>query len=131
MRLIAPRAVLLGGAHLVAALSLSAYAFGATLSRFDNGSQPATAEPLASTVATILLLPGTVVWTDWASKTLPNSIEWAIFIANSAVWGIALGWLRRGCGDSQVTRGERPIRQGNAPQQFTVPERVPTLPAAD
>jgi hypothetical protein len=44
----------------------------------------------AGAIASVLLLPGRLVWTSWASKNLPNSLEWVLFIANSTLWG-ALG----------------------------------------
>lgn len=44
-------------------------------------------------VAGFLLLPGCLVWTSWMSKNMPNFIEWALFLANSALWGFGIAFV--------------------------------------
>jgi hypothetical protein len=67
------------------------YAFSATSAEFDNPDSPRS--PIAraaGTLAEILTLPGRLVWTAWASKNLPNAVEWVVFLANSAFWGLLI-----------------------------------------
>ena len=44
----------------------------------------------AGIAADVLALPGYVLWTTGASKNLPNALEWLLFLANSALWGLVL-----------------------------------------
>lgn len=41
----------------------------------------------------ILRFPGYPLWTPWASKNLPNVMEWLLFLANSVVWGLVISAL--------------------------------------
>ena len=42
---------------------------------------------IAEAMASTLTLPGRLLWTSWASQNLSNAFEWALLIANSALWG--------------------------------------------
>ena len=73
---------------------LIGYSLGATLARFDNPTIPESgAEKAVALAASALLWPGRVLWTAQASRSLPNAAEWIVFLLNSAVWGVCLGWL--------------------------------------
>ena len=76
-------------AHVVLTLGASLYAM-TDLARFDNPELPRTlGMTTAGIAANVLMSPGLLVWTSWASKNLPNAVEWIVFIANSALWGAA------------------------------------------
>ncbi len=32
------------------------------------------------------------LWTSWASKNLPNLVEWLVFMGNSVLWGAGLAY---------------------------------------
>jgi hypothetical protein len=77
--------------HAMLALGTSLYAMAASSTRFDNPElPPAFAVSAAAIGANVLMSPGLLVWTSWASKNLSNGVEWLLFLANSASWG-ALG----------------------------------------
>lgn len=80
--------VFFGCVHLVVTLGCMMYAMGMISVRFDNPDLPRTlGETIAATGAAILMLPGSLIWNTWASTTLPNTVEWLLFVANSALWG--------------------------------------------
>jgi hypothetical protein len=75
-------------AHAVVTLCLLVYAFSVGMSEFDRPDLPGSATAKAAgTVAGVLMLPGRLVWTTWASKNLSNTLEWITFLANSVIWG--------------------------------------------
>ncbi len=77
--------------HGIVTLGAAVYAMTAASARFDNPELPRVfGETAAEWTAKVLMLPGRVVWTSWASKNLPNIVEWLLFLGNSALWG-ALG----------------------------------------
>ena len=77
-------------AHVVLTISTMLYAMTADSARFDNPDQPrAFGAGAAHAAANVLMLPGRLVWTSWASKNLPNSIEWLVLMGNSVVWAAA------------------------------------------
>jgi hypothetical protein len=81
-------------AHGVFTLACAMHAMAESSARFDNPERPHTfGATVAGAAASGLMLPGRLAWTDWASRNLPNSIEWLLFLANSAVWGVGGGAL--------------------------------------
>jgi hypothetical protein len=85
------RALVFACAHALVTLCMMLYAFSATSAEFDNPDSPRS--PIAraaGTLAEILILPGRLVWTAWASKNLPNAVEWVVFLANSSFWGLLI-----------------------------------------
>lgn len=68
-----------------------------------DGSEPTALSSAISSVASscafVLMQPGALLWTTWASHNLPDVFEWALTIINSLVWGAVLAlvwtWLRR------------------------------------
>src|SRR4030095_11826337 len=79
--------VILTCVHGTVTLGLMAYAVAVGLPRFDHPELDPTFGETAANVAThVLMLPGRLVWTSWASKNLPNVFESLLLIANSAVW---------------------------------------------
>ena len=44
-------------------------------------------------LADVLMMPGLLLWTPWASKNLPNAVEWLLFVGNSAVWGFLISTI--------------------------------------
>jgi hypothetical protein len=87
MRLRARRVVLFTFLHAVLTLALSVYAM--TAGGIDHLEAPQRAAS-AEVAADVLMLPGQLLWTTWASKNLPNAVEWLLFLANSALWGLVL-----------------------------------------
>jgi hypothetical protein len=74
--------------HAVLALGAVVYAMAASSAQFDNPDLPRMfGAGIAHATANMLTLPGRLLWTSWASQNLPNAIEWALFIANSVLWG--------------------------------------------
>jgi hypothetical protein len=55
-------------------------------------------------IGSLLLLPGRLAWTTWASKTLPNAVEWIIVLMNSLLWGLVMGTVAAG-----LTRPKRAV----------------------
>jgi hypothetical protein len=75
--------------HGVITLGCAVYNMAVSSAQFDNPELPRTF--LASAVegtANALMLPARLAWTSWASKHLPNFLEWLLFVANSALWGL-------------------------------------------
>jgi hypothetical protein len=73
--------------HAVVTLGLSVYALTAgDVDHIEAPQRVANAE----LVADVLMLPGQLAWTSWASKNLPNAVEWLWVVTNSALWGLAL-----------------------------------------
>ena len=81
--------VLFSCLHAVVALGLLGYATAGSLLRFD-GFEALRGSMTAGIAADVLALPGYVLWTTGASKNLPNALEWLLFLANSALWGLVL-----------------------------------------
>jgi hypothetical protein len=91
MRLPLRQLLFFTGAHAVVTLCLMLYAFSAGMAEFDNPDLPHSATASTTgTLASVLMVPGRFAWTAWASKNLPNALEWILFLANSAVWGVLL-----------------------------------------
>lgn len=87
--------------HAIVTLCLLVYTHHGSSLRFD-GFQPPRGWAAAGTASQILMMPGYLLWTTWASKNLPNALEGPLFLANSALWGLAssavvgLSFTRRG-----------------------------------
>jgi hypothetical protein len=62
---------------------------------FDGGAEASVVERAIGHAADVLLLPGSVAWTPWASKNLPNAVEWVLFMGNSLLWGFLVALLLR------------------------------------
>jgi hypothetical protein len=76
-------------AHALVTLCMTLYAFSASSAQFDNPDLPRSSTAHAArAIASVLSLPGRLVWTTWASKNLPNAFEWLLFLANSVVWAL-------------------------------------------
>lgn len=90
--------------HAVLTVGAMSYGFAAGMVRFDHPDLPPMfGASIAQATANILILPGALLWTSWASRNLPNAFEWALFLANSVLWGAvtlaltnAMSRLRRG-----------------------------------
>jgi hypothetical protein len=54
---------------------------------FDGGASQSVTDRVIGQTAQVLLFPGTLVWTRWASENLPSIVEWMVLIANSVLWG--------------------------------------------
>jgi hypothetical protein len=91
---------LLASAHAAVTLACVLHAFAGTSARFDDPAAPVGFGAAASgRAAHVLVLPLGLMWTRRASSSLPNSVEWLLFAANSVVWGAsgsaAVCWWRR------------------------------------
>jgi len=83
--------------HAVLALGAVVYSMAASSAQFDNPGLPRmSGAGIAQAMANMLTLPGRLLWTSWASQNLPNAIEWALFIANSVLWGAVVVALTNG-----------------------------------
>lgn len=74
--------------HAAVALGATVYSLAAGSAEFDNPDLPRMAGAwIADDMASLLTFPGRLLWTSRASRNLPNAVEWALFVANSAMWG--------------------------------------------
>ena len=73
--------------HAIVTLVLVLYAGAGSSLRFDGFAAP-RGSAAAGTVAEVLMSPGYLIWTTWASKDLPNAVQWLVYLANSALWGV-------------------------------------------
>lgn len=72
------------------------YAMAAGSAQFDDPDLPRMfGAGAAEATANLLTLPGRLLWTAWASRHLPSSVEWALFIGNSLLWGAAAAALTK------------------------------------
>jgi hypothetical protein len=85
-------------------MGLLLFSFCASSRHFDTGAAETPVERLIGRTTDILFLPGSLVWTRWASQHLPNAVEWLVFAANSLLWGSIVGLV--------VARVLRPLRVG-------------------
>lgn len=74
-----------GHALLIAGL----FAFGFDLSSVD-GIEPPRAKQLAMMAVGVLMLPGRLLWTRWATENLSNALSWLLMVANSVLWGFLI-----------------------------------------
>jgi hypothetical protein len=86
------RLVLYACIHAIVTLGLAIYAMSGMSERFD-GFEMSQGAATAEIAADILMLPGYLLWTSWASKNLPDALEWLLFAANSALWGMVISVL--------------------------------------
>ncbi len=85
--------VVAGVVHLALTLLCVTYSLGST-ANFDAPSQPTRGGyEMAAAMASVLLLPGRLLWVSWASSNLSNRLEWSLLFANSALWGVVTAWL--------------------------------------
>ncbi|MFT5286619.1 MAG: hypothetical protein ACI8TQ_002789 [Planctomycetota bacterium] len=94
MKIQTQRAIGFSVAHFLVLIVSAATAFSFGMERFDAGDARETAvEFVASALTKILMMPGRLIWTPWASKNVHDSLEWVLLLANSALWGIALAYV--------------------------------------
>jgi len=79
--------------HVLLAATCLLWSFSASMREFDGGAEQSTVDRGVARAADVLFLPASLVWTRWASENLPNAFEWLLFLANSTLWGLALGLL--------------------------------------
>jgi hypothetical protein len=93
------RIVVFACAHALVTLTLSFYYTSAMTKPVLPGSMPEISNRAsdAGLAADILMFPGYLLWTPWASKNLPNFMEWLLFLANSVVWGLVISALMGFC----------------------------------
>ena len=86
------RVVLFACAHALVTLALSFYCASAVTAPVSPGSIPEISgrASAAGLAADLFMFPGSLLWTPWASKNLPNFVEWLFFLANSVVWGLLI-----------------------------------------
>ena len=85
------RVLVFACAHALVTVGLALYAASASSAEFDNPDLPRSPTAnAAGIISDVLILPGRLVWTTWASKNLPNAVEWVVFLANSALWGLLI-----------------------------------------
>src|SRR4051812_25904559 len=68
-------------------LGCAMYAMAVSSAHFDNPELQSTfIAEAAGVTANVLMFPARLIWTPWASKNLPNFLEWLLFVGNSALW---------------------------------------------
>ena len=82
-------------AHLVVTLGCILLAFAETSAWFDNPQLPRRFYGRAAgMLAEVLTSPGRFVWELWAAaapgRSMPNTVEWLVFVSNSALWGVLM-----------------------------------------
>jgi hypothetical protein len=85
------RTVLFTCVHAVLTLGLMSYSIW-EMSRYEGHFETphASLGPVAQLAVDCLMFPGRMVWTSWASKNLPNILEWGLVLGNSTLWGSVL-----------------------------------------
>jgi hypothetical protein len=106
------RVVLFTCLHGAVTLGFLLYAMQG-LARLDGFEAPHGAAT-AAIAADVLILPGYLLWTPWASKNLPNVVEWLLFVANSALWGFVISLI------AGVMSPRRDRSRSNKPYGFSL-----------
>jgi hypothetical protein len=86
------RVVIFACIHAAVTVGLAIYSLD--FSAID-GFEPRQGPRLAGMAAGVLASPGYLLWTSSASRNLPNALEWLLFIANSALWGLLISAVVR------------------------------------
>ncbi len=73
--------------HAGAAFCSILVSFSSSMIRFDKGELSLASFDPFSMFSGILSLPGRFIWTTWMSGNVPDVLEWAVFLANSLLWG--------------------------------------------
>jgi hypothetical protein len=86
--------------HAICAMASLLFSFSKGMARFDNPTLPETyADRAASHVADFLFQPAMFMWDAIGVKGASSLLEWAVFLLNSALWGVTLSlavvWLTR------------------------------------
>jgi len=64
------------------------------MSRFDTGDMnESIIEIVTGAITNTLIVPANYLWTPWASKNLPDFIEWILFLSNSVLWGYVVAFM--------------------------------------
>jgi hypothetical protein len=94
MNIITKQSICFSVLHLLIMLSCLAISFSLGMERFDVGQlEPKIIEKATNIVANLLMAPAKYLWTSWASKNLPNIVEWALLLTNSLLWGTVIAFI--------------------------------------
>jgi hypothetical protein len=106
-------AVFFTALHAICAMASLLFSFSTGMARFDAPTLPETyADRAASHAADFLFQPAMFVWNAVGIRNASAPLEWAVFVLNSALWGVTLGlvvvWLSRLSrkARAQVARGD-------------------------
>jgi len=69
--------------HFVVLGVAFSYSFSTGMSRFDAGGDEGVLEWITSKATVVLMSPGYLLWTSWASKHLHDSVEWFLVLLNT------------------------------------------------
>lgn len=85
-------AVLFTALHAICAMASLLFSFSTGMARFDNPALRETySESAASHAADFLFQPAMFVWNAVGFQDASAPLEWAVFLLNSALWGVTLG----------------------------------------
>ena len=80
--------------HFVVLITCFMTSFSLGMDRFDEADTGMGAvEYVAGSLTYILMYPAKLLWIPWASKNLPNILEWVLMIGNSFIWGSIMAYL--------------------------------------
>jgi len=81
------RTLVYSGVHAILTFALLLYGIQGSSLRFAGIEVPYDSVA-AGKAALLLMLPGAMLWTTWASEHLPTAVEWVVFLGNSVLWGL-------------------------------------------
>jgi hypothetical protein len=80
---------LLTAVHLAVTIGLLLFVFGASMSRFDTGGEPAWFEALCGRALSVLAFPVLTFLDGATGQRFPGLWGYVPFVANSAIWAAA------------------------------------------
>ena len=89
------RALLISVIHLIVTIFVSILHGEMVMSAFDSGKDLPLIADVCEYSFVILAQPALSIWTSWMSKHMPDTVEWVVFLLNSALWGLALSLIWR------------------------------------
>ena len=94
MKITIKRTITFSCIHFTVLIICFITSFSLGMSRFDAGDMNENIiETVTGVITNILIIPANYLWTPWASKNLPNFIEWILFLSNSILWGYVVAFV--------------------------------------
>jgi len=81
------RTIVFSGVHAILTFALLLYGIHGSSLHFGGIEVPYDSVA-AGKAALLLMSPGAMLWTKWASEHLPTAVEWVVFLGNSVLWGL-------------------------------------------
>ena len=93
MKNITKRTIVFSCIHFTVLTICLITSFSLGMSRFDTGDMnESIIEIVTGAITNTLIVPANYLWTPWASKNLPDFIEWILFLSNSVLWGYVVAF---------------------------------------